>query len=290
VDFLTIDVETANADMASICQIGIAKYCNGTVEKEWCSLVNPEDYFSPINIMIHGITEEDVGKAPTFPEIAGELQELMQGNLCVCHTHFDRVSLSKAFARYNLRSFECEWLDSARVARRAWKEFAYSGYGLANLTSFLGYEFQHHDALEDAKAAGFVLLSAIKHSGIALEDWPIRVTRPLYQNASTKSHYASVRRDGNSEGELYGEQVCFTGSLVIARAEAADVAANAGCNVSGITKETTILVVGDQDIAKLAGNTKSSKHRRAEEMIATGQKIRILKESDFFDLVESSVK
>lgn len=28
-DFVAIDAETANADMASICQIGVAKYNNG---------------------------------------------------------------------------------------------------------------------------------------------------------------------------------------------------------------------------------------------------------------------
>lgn len=28
-DFVAIDVETANADMASICQIGIAGFANG---------------------------------------------------------------------------------------------------------------------------------------------------------------------------------------------------------------------------------------------------------------------
>lgn len=30
-EFVAIDVETANADMASICQIGIAKYSKGKI-------------------------------------------------------------------------------------------------------------------------------------------------------------------------------------------------------------------------------------------------------------------
>ena len=46
------------------------------------------------------------------------------------------------------------------------------------------------------------------------------------------------------------------------------------------------MVVGDQDIRVLAGHDKSSKHRKAEELIAKGQKIRILKESDFTELVK----
>lgn len=32
-EFVAIDVETANADMASICQIGLAKYKDGNLEE-----------------------------------------------------------------------------------------------------------------------------------------------------------------------------------------------------------------------------------------------------------------
>ncbi|MCL2029046.1 MAG: hypothetical protein FWG97_01290 [Deltaproteobacteria bacterium] len=34
-DFVAIDVETANADLASICQIGIAEYKDGALSQEW---------------------------------------------------------------------------------------------------------------------------------------------------------------------------------------------------------------------------------------------------------------
>jgi DNA polymerase III subunit epsilon len=70
------------------------------------------------------------------------------------------------------------------------------------------------------------------------------------------------------------------------RHDAAVVAANAGCQVDGnVTKHTTLLVVGDQDIRKLAGHEKSLKHRKAEELIGHGQRIRIVGESDFKSIV-----
>jgi hypothetical protein len=50
-------------------------------------------------------------------------------------------------------------------------------------------------------------------------------------------------------------------------------------------ERTTILVVGNQDIRRLAGHRKSSKHRKAEQLISQGQYIRILTESDFEQLV-----
>jgi len=71
------------------------------------------------------------------------------------------------------------------------------------------------------------------------------------------------------------------------RRQAADLASVAGCEVDhGVTKRTTMLVVGDQDIRKLAGHEKSAKHRKAEELIGKGQAIRIITESDFQRVVK----
>jgi DNA polymerase-3 subunit epsilon len=48
-----------------------------------------------------------------------------------------------------------------------------------------------------------------------------------------------------------------------------------------------LLIVGDQDLRKLSGHERSSKHRKAEQLIAKGYPIRILGESDFQRLVIS---
>ncbi len=283
-EFVAIDVETANADMASICQIGLARYKEGVLEKEWSSLIDPEDYFDDINIGIHGIDEKDVSGSPTLTEVASQLSAFMSNYVCVSHTHFDRVSVYRAFEKYSLKQLDVTWLDSARVARRTWEECAWSGYGLANICKIIGYEFKHHDALEDAKAAGQVILSAIDKTGLDINAWLGRVSKPIDPN-----NHGSIQREGNPDGEFYGETLVFTGALLIPRAEAAKLAASAGCAVgSGVTKKTTLLVVGDQDITKLAGKEKSSKHVKAERLISKGQEIRILKESDFKELIVQS--
>jgi len=246
-EFVAIDVETANADMASICQIGIAKFIDGKLVDEWSSLINPEDDFNFINIDIHGISEDVVADAPTLPEVLSTLKDLLSNTVCVSHTHFDRVSIYRAFSKYGLAQIETSWLDSARVARRAWDDCAWSGYGLANVCKKIGYDFKHHDALEDAKAAGQVLLAAIEETGIELDSWYVRVAQPINTQASGESKY--IKRDGDPEGELYGEVMVFTGSLCIPRAEAANLAAKIGCAIgSGVTKKTTLLVVGDQNL------------------------------------------
>lgn len=285
-DFVVVDVETANADLSSICQIGVASFSNGDLADAWETLVNPEDYFSPANISIHGIDEDRVKDAPTwaavFPEVTSRLQEV----IVVSHTPFDRVALERACLRSNLAECRCEWLDSARVARIAWPEFSARGYGLSNLAFHFGIEYRAHDALEDARCAGLLLLRAMEESGLSVEQWLERARHPIHSSGQTghgeHTFPPQVKRSGNTAGRLFGEVVVFTGALSISREGAAEIAAEAGCQVDdGVTKHTTMLIVGDQDLQRLAGHNKSTKHRKAEDLISKGQCIRILGESDF---------
>lgn len=282
-DFVAIDVETANSDLSSICQVGIAIFRSGKLSDTWSSLVDPEDDFDGWNIAIHGIDENAVRGAPKWPEVAMHLGGHLNGSVVACHTAFDRASTSDACSKYGVKDFDCRWLDSARVVRRAWPEkFGAKGYGLKNVAKHLKIEFQHHDALEDARACGQVLCHACTHTGFSLEQWFERIARPIDPTSTI------LTREGDIEGPLYGNVVVFTGELSIPRREAADLAAKAGCNVgASVTKKTTLLVVGDQDIQKLAGKTLSSKHLKALQLNSEGHRIRIIRETDFERLVVS---
>lgn len=283
--FVAIDVETANADMASICSIGAAVFENEVLGPEWYTLIDPLDFFDPINTSIHGISEREVQGAPTFSDAAPEIDRLLGGQFVVTHTHFDRVAIHQAAARSLISLPTCTWIDSARVARRTWPECAKSGYGLASVCRLIGHSFQHHNALEDAKAAGYVMLSAMQKAGFDFDGIHRFLLRPT---AVSSSSVASIARIGNPNGHFAGEVIVFTGMLEIPRIEAANLAAAAGCTVAeSVTKKTTILVVGDVDVKRLDGHSKTSKHRKAEDLIAAGQPLRIIRETDFKELVSS---
>jgi len=278
-DFVAVDVETANPDFASICQIGIVAFEKGRVKESWQSLVNPEDYFDDFNVFIHGIDERAVRGAPTFPQVFDTVRKWLVGAVVACHTPFDRVAVARVVEKYGLPPVDCAWLDTAKVVRRTWREFSRRGYGLANVASKFGIAFAHHNAEEDARAAGEILARAIEETGMTASEWLERARKPIGP--------ASIAVDGNPEGHLYGEVVVFTGVLNIPRREAAQLAANAGCEVAtSVGKSTTLLVIGDQDVRRLAGHEKSSKHRKAEELIAKGQAMRILGEGDFRRVVQ----
>ena len=280
-DYLAIDVETANADYSSICQIGIVEVQNGELADQWSTLVNPEAYFDPFNISIHGITENDVENAPTFDAVYLELKSRIAGRITVHHMPFDKIAINRACSEYDLEFLQVDWLDSAKIVRRTWDEFAYRGYGLANIAQYLNIEFEHHDALEDAKTAAQIVRHASEMTGLTIDDWLTRIKKPI----SGDYNSSSISLEGNSEGSLYGENLVFTGSLFLLRKDAAKIAADLGCNViSSVSKKTTLLVVGTQDTSKLAGYQKSSKHRKAEKLIENGTPIQILSEKDFIEM------
>jgi DNA polymerase-3 subunit epsilon len=282
-EFTVVDVETANPDLSSICQIGVVVFKRGGVHRSWSSLVNPEDYFHPTNVSVHGIDESKVRAAPTWRALYHEIFPNVTRQIVASHTAFDRTATERASAKAGLPPFDCRWLDTARVARRTWPQFARAGYGLANLAEHLGIQFEHHDAEEDARAAGEILLRAIAETGASPVEWCDLSRRRLTPHVPISVSAPSA----NPEGSLFGEVVVFTGAISILRRDAAEMAAEAGCEVAdSVNKRTTLLVVGDQNLRVLGGKDKSSKQIKAEKLIAKGQRIRILGESDFRSVVQ----
>ena len=291
-DFVAFDVETANPDFASICQIGIARFADGQLcEKPWEQYVNPKDFFHPRNVAIHHIDDSTVIVAPTFPQICQALLKKLGSAVVIHHSHFDRTAMRQVFAKYGLPLPQINWLDSMCVVRRTWPDLSKSGYGLESVAKRFGIEYQPHHAAEDARAAGEVFVRAMKESRLSADEWMARVRRPITARSGSHAPTERITRDGNPDGPLYGQTVVFTGTLVIGgkhipRQEAADLVAAVGCDVAAsVTKKTNILIVGDQDIRVLAGHEKSKKLRYAEALMDKGQEIRIVREADAGALV-----
>ncbi len=172
--FNAIDVETANANRSSICQVGIVRIRNGEIKEELSELINPESPFSPFNVALHGIDEDAVRDSPTVPQVATKLRSLLEGTVLVSHTAFDRGALDGAMERYGLPPIHATWLDSSWIARRAWPEKYRRRWNLAAIAGDLGIVFRHHDAAEDARAAAEIVLRACRHTGLGIEGWLVR--------------------------------------------------------------------------------------------------------------------
>ena len=169
--FNAIDVETANADPSSICQIGIVQVRAGRTAKCVSTLVNPEMAFNCFNVSLHGIREHTVRHSETLLQLHQKMRSLLGGTVVISHTSFDKMALNRAMEKNGLASLEATWLDSAMIARRAWPKRYRHGWSLAKIAGDLGISFRHHDAVEDARAAGEIVLHACRQTGLDIDGW-----------------------------------------------------------------------------------------------------------------------
>lgn len=158
--FFALDVETANNDRGSICQVGVACVRPDDSIKTWVTLVDPRTenwQFSHL----HGITNAMVQEAPTIDAVIDTLDGMLQDSTVYQHSGFDRSAIRAACDCLARTEPQWNWLNSVSTARAAWPELKNNGgHGLASLKSHLGLRFEHHDAGEDARAAAEVVLLA----------------------------------------------------------------------------------------------------------------------------------
>ncbi|UZW54061.1 exonuclease domain-containing protein [Sphingobium sp. JS3065] len=274
--FVAIDVETANAKYSSICQLGMVRFEHGKEVAAESIYIDPCTHFSPINTRIHGISEKHVSGAKKFDEVHDLLHEWTHDSIVVSHSHFDRSAVRLACEDHSLPTPTWNWFDSAAIARRVWPQLASAGFKLKVVAGHLGITFRHHDAVHDARACGQIALRAMEETGSSLAE--------ILKRQAAAYVKETLRRTGDGDGALTGENIVFTGELSVPRSLAANMAAEAGGNVdSGVTKKTTMLVVGERDLMPGWGE-KSGKHLKAEALIEKGQDIRIVGENDFMSL------
>lgn len=167
--FFALDVETANHDRASICQIGVACVRPDNTVETWMTYLDPMvDHWS--FTYLHKIDAQTVQGAPSFHEVLPMLEKALQERIVYQHSGFDRSAIAAACRAHGTSEPMWDWKDSVQVARRAWPELkGNGGHGLASLKTYLGLSFEHHDAGQDARAAAEVVLQAESGSQVSSE-------------------------------------------------------------------------------------------------------------------------
>lgn len=253
--YLVLDVETANRTRDSICQIGITYVCNNSVKSNVCINLNPECEFEAYNMSLHQITPQAVKDAITFQQSYDTLKKILENIPVFHHGDFDPQSILASCKRYRLPYINAKWINSIDYFKKYWPN--YPSYELSILCKYHKIEFQHHDAGHDSLATARLLYLAANHSAL------------------------NVPSDFILENNLWGPEIVFTGDMN--KAELKKIAINRGLQVKGgVTSKTAILCIGKTDQRTLdSGNTKSGKQKRAEELIAKGQKLQIISEAEF---------
>lgn len=304
-DFVAIDFETANNSRSSICSVGLVKYQNGILVDEMYRLVKPfDDYFDPYNTYIHGITYNDVKNEPEFDIIWKDLYQHLNGRLILAHNaSFDMSVLRHSLDHYSIPCPDLSYNCTRNIAKKTWP--GRSSYKLTDVCTVINYQFNHHHALEDAHAAATIYLKAFEYLEVdSYEELvdklsistgelftggykPARMNKNRSSTDFNPSSLKPVRDVFDETHPFYNMSIVFTGTLQsMRRKDAMQKVVNVGGHCEkGITKETNFLVIGDQDFNRFADGKRSSKLAKAETLIANGQELEIIPESDFLELL-----
>lgn len=288
-DFIAIDFETANHNRSSACQIGLAKVINNRIVETKSYFIKPTpDYYEPINVYIHGISDSMTSNSPTFDVLwSSELSRYLDGFKLVAHNAPFEKSVFNALSR--LFDIEVPYIfDTLRLSRYYCPELL--NYRLDSVCNALNIHLEkHHDAESDAVGCAQILTTISNQEGIDDIDQLFDAT---YSRSCSSSQKGSSSSDYLfHEAEQYhaddecikGKVFCFTGALSFIRRDvAAKVIEKAGgVFKNSMSQKVDFLVVGD--LSFVGGD--SGKMKKVRELREKGSSIEILTESQFAEMV-----
>ena len=149
--YAAIDFETAYWGPGSACSLGISVSDGNEITEEWYRLIRPYRMnFDPICMRVNGIYPDDVEKEPAFPAFWKEVAERLEGSIVFAHNaRFDMGVLASVLDVYDLPDIHFLYGDTVAVSRMLWKELP--NHKLDTVAGSLGYDFNHHQALDDAR-------------------------------------------------------------------------------------------------------------------------------------------
>ena len=155
--FMALDVETANKNPNSICQISIAWVEGDVVHGLQFPIKPPTKTFEFTHL--HGITYDMVKDAKPFADVwDSEIVPMLRTNvLCAHYANFDMKAIKESYEVSGRlwQLMDSPVRDSCILARKYFP--ALSNYKLPTVCQYLGISLDHHNSLSDAMACANII-------------------------------------------------------------------------------------------------------------------------------------
>lgn len=162
--YIVFDVETTglSAVYDTIIELAAVKIHDGEIIDRFESFANPHHPLSATTIDLTGITDDDVRNAPEVEEVLRRFKEWSQNDILVAHNaSFDMGFLNTGYKRYGLGKAANPVIDTLELARFLLPEM--KNHRLNTLAKKFDVELtQHHRAIYDAEATGYLLIKMLK--------------------------------------------------------------------------------------------------------------------------------
>ncbi len=165
--YAAIDFETANYERASACALGIVVSNGKGVTDEWYHLIRPPKMlFDPNCVRVNHIRPEMVEDEPEFPAFWADVARRLEGSVVFAHNApFDMGVLAATLDRYDLPDLHFRYGCTVKLSRVLWRDM--ENHRLNTVAGLLGFSFQHHQALADARACAFIVQKALEKTEAA---------------------------------------------------------------------------------------------------------------------------
>lgn len=198
-NYVAVDVETANGNWGSVCQIGAVKFENGLeiAARSWlCQPPFALSEFAQHNVTIHGITADTVKNKPEFAAAFSEFLAFIGNSPLVAHNaKFDSSALRYAALSAHARLPELHFICTLALARKHSRDgkLSFINHRLPAVAQVLGFELNnHHDAEADARAAGVIFAQLARLSNFTGTATQLCETSGFTPSTVTSEHVIPV--------------------------------------------------------------------------------------------------
>lgn len=303
-DTVVFDIETPNAHNDRICSIGIATIEGGIITRSFSSLVNPEVEFDDTNVSIHGISSDVVKGSDTFPKIWGDISHLFkQYHVAGHNVTFDLSVLKKTLQHYEIPADPVKYFCTMHIAKAVCPNM--ENYRLGTLCNAFNISLTAHQSESDSLAAAKLLL-AISEKCENIESFE-RIyyfsDGPHYHNALRAQRSISPCELGEflstisdlsdfCSRDIKGKNICLSGDFHAGTKVEVQIRIEAlgGIMQKNVTTKTDYLIVGELGSPTWVAGIYGNKIKKALELQAKGNQIKILREKDFFDSINDKIR
>lgn len=288
-EYVVIDLETTglNSKFDEIIEVSGLKVVDDKVVDKFTSLVKPRSRIPSYIEELTGITNNTVQNAQRIEHVLPDFINFIDRSILVAYNaHFDINFIYDNYLEIFNTEFRNDFVDVLRVSRRIYPDL--HNHRLTTLARHLNIEYINgHRATEDCIVCNAVFLSCKKvvvENGIDLNS--CKTNRKSHQKISARNILPNTM-EYDSEHPLFNKVCVFTGTLNrFDRRDAMQIVVNLGGSCrDNITKDTDFLVMGAQDYSKFSDGKKSTKTKKAEQLILSGHDIGIITEDVFYEMI-----
>lgn len=290
--YVVIDVETTGRSAAydELIEVSAIKILNNNIIDTFSSLVHPSGEIPEFISKLTGITNEMVESAPPISAVINKYITFISTHTLVGHNiNYDINFINKYAVQYGFPPISNNFVDTLRIFRKLYPSLSH--HRLSDLAALYQIDYSNaHRALTDCEITQKCFCAMAEDINVKYSDMEQFINLFQTKNSSKKLRASDISAnvsEMDSENPLYGKTFVFTGTLdKMLRREAMQIVVDrGGFNGDNVTKKTNYLVLGNSDYCTAIKNGKSTKHRKAESLLLSGQDIEIIPEDVFYEMI-----